>query len=94
MKRLTVRIPDDIHKFVREKSFSTGKSMNNIIIGLLEKGMIKDRADFEKAEKEKNEKIKEAMKIYKSGDKEKAGIMYKEITGENLPEWLWDVLED
>jgi len=92
MKRLTVRMPDNIHKFVREKSFSTGKSMNEIIVYLLERGLQKDRADFEKKMKEQNSQVKEIMEVYKSGDRELAGKMYKQLTGEEIPTWLWDVL--
>jgi len=93
MKRLTLRVPDDIHKLIREKSFSIGKSMNGIIIALLEKGLKQDRIEFERKQKEKNEQMKEILKTYKDGNKNKAKKMYHELTGDNLPEWLFDVLE-
>jgi predicted DNA-binding protein len=92
MKRLTLRISDEVHEFVKNKSFGTGKSMNEIMTDLIEKGMKKDKVEFDKRIQKEKEQIKNVQEVYKT-DREKAKKMYKEITGENLPEWLWDIME-
>lgn len=92
MKRFTLRISDEVYEMVRGKSFDTGKSMNNIVVALLDKGLEQEKIEFEKRKRAEVEQTKRFLKLYKK-DKEQAKKLYKEETGEEIPEWLWDILE-
>lgn len=35
MKRLTLRLPEELHQLIRKQSFETGKSMNEIIVDII-----------------------------------------------------------
>ena len=37
VERITLRIPKEIHEWLRQKSFETRKSINSLIVEILEK---------------------------------------------------------